>query len=139
MNAPIKLRGTISDKHSVFPACMDMPPRACFQLLLTLAEEAWASRSSMARLLHEGHPLKATLQQLSSHEALVLLIGLTGVRPGWEQQAGDLPRSSNAANLPQPSDKAPRPPPRPMPAAVTTSTGVDFEDGDLEILSGRPG
>lgn len=93
----------------------------------------------MARLLHEGHPLKATLQQLSSHEALVLLIGLTGVRPGWEQPAGNLPRSSSSASVPLQSDKAPQSPSRLEPAAVTTNTGVDFEDSDFEILSGRPG
>lgn len=139
MNAPIKLRGTISDRHGIFSACVDMPPRACFQLLLTLADEALASRSSMARLLHEGHPLRATLEHLSSHEALVLLIGLTGVRPGWEQQVCDVPRPASAAPASLSSDKAPQAPSVPAPVAVTTSTGVDFEDGDFEILSGRPG
>lgn len=139
MNAPIKLRGTISDRHGIFSACVDMPPRACFQLLLTLADEALATRSSMARLLHEGHPLKATLEHLSSHEALVLLIGLTGVRPGWEQQVGEAPRPASAAPGTSSSDKAPQAPSLPATMAVTTGAGVDFEDGDFEILSGRPG
>jgi hypothetical protein len=138
MTAPIKLRGTISDKHSVFQACVDMPPRACFQLLMTLAEEAWASRSSLARLLHEGHPLKATLQHLSSHEALVLLVGLTGVRPGWEQPASDTVRSlpPTSSTL---SDHFPSVTPKLVQAEARATVEVEFDDADFEILGGRPG
>lgn len=137
MNTPIKLRGTISDKHSVFQACADMPPRACFQLLMTLAEEAWASRSSLARLLHEGHPLKATLQHLSSHEALVLLIGLTGVRPGWQQPTAETARSLpvTPAGL---SDKPSVVTPNPAPEQPGASEEALFDEEDLAVLSGPP-
>ncbi|WP_041390682.1 hypothetical protein [Polaromonas sp. JS666] len=138
MTAPIKLRGTISDKHSVFQACIDMPPRACFQLLMTLAEEAWASRSSLARLLHDGHPLKATLQHLSSHEALVLLIGLTGVRPGWEQPASEIARTFPAPPSTL-SDKPPSVTPKPLLGVPRANSEVEFDDGDFEVLGGRPG
>lgn len=137
MNAPIKLRGTISEKHSVFPACADMPPRACFQLLMTLAEEAWASRSSLARLLHEGHPLKATLQHLSSHEALVLLIGLTGVRPGWEQPAAEPVRQLPVTSVDL-SDKTPTFTLKPAPTITSASAETLFDEEDLAVLSAPP-